>query len=190
MGRNRSNATAAAVKGNLVAGTGVDTSGLLAVGANNTVLTADSTTATGLKWAAAAGQKVIQIVNATYNTEKAINTITNTATDLTATITPTLSTSKILVMITQYIVFVPGSDNQGVRWFLYKNGANILQLTNGLSAGVGRESLYGAFNYLDSPATTSATTYATFGRVVATTGTAYFNADNTVSTITLIEIGA
>ena len=52
MGRNRSNATAPAVKGNLVAGTGTDTSGLLTVGANNTVLTADSTTATGLKWAA------------------------------------------------------------------------------------------------------------------------------------------
>lgn len=55
MGRNRSNATAPAVKGNLVAGTGVDTSGLLTVGANDTVLTADSTTATGLKWATPAG---------------------------------------------------------------------------------------------------------------------------------------
>jgi hypothetical protein len=55
MGRNRSNATAPAVKGNLVAGTGADTSGLLTVGANDTVLTADSTTATGLKWAAPAG---------------------------------------------------------------------------------------------------------------------------------------
>jgi hypothetical protein len=55
MGRNRSNATAPAVKGNLVAGTGTDTSGLLTVGANDTVLTADSSTATGLKWAAPAG---------------------------------------------------------------------------------------------------------------------------------------
>ena len=51
MSRNRSNASAPAVKGNLVAGTGTDTSGLLTVGANDTVLTADSTTATGLKWA-------------------------------------------------------------------------------------------------------------------------------------------
>jgi hypothetical protein len=55
MGRNRSNATAPAVKGNLVAGTGTDTSGLLTVGANGTVLTADSAEATGIKWAAAAG---------------------------------------------------------------------------------------------------------------------------------------
>lgn len=47
-------ATAIDAKGDLVAGTGADAFSRLAVGANNTVLTADSTTATGLKWAAAA----------------------------------------------------------------------------------------------------------------------------------------
>jgi hypothetical protein len=55
MGRNRSNATAPAVKGNLVAGTGADTSGLLTVGADGTVLTADSAEATGIKWATLGG---------------------------------------------------------------------------------------------------------------------------------------
>lgn len=44
-------ATAIDAKGDLVAGTGADAFSRLAVGANNTVLTADSTTATGLKWA-------------------------------------------------------------------------------------------------------------------------------------------
>lgn len=44
-------ATAIDAKGDLVAGTGADTFARLAVGANNTVLTADSSTATGLKWA-------------------------------------------------------------------------------------------------------------------------------------------
>ena len=44
-------ATAIDAKGDLVAGTGADTFSKLTVGANDTVLTADSTTATGLKWA-------------------------------------------------------------------------------------------------------------------------------------------
>lgn len=44
-------ATAIDAKGDLVAGTGADAFSRLAVGANNTVLTADSSTATGLKWA-------------------------------------------------------------------------------------------------------------------------------------------
>ena len=38
-------------KGDIIAATAADTVDRLAVGANNTVLTADSTTATGLKWA-------------------------------------------------------------------------------------------------------------------------------------------
>ena len=44
-------ATAIDAKGDLVPGTGADTFSRLAVGANDTVLTADSTAATGLKWA-------------------------------------------------------------------------------------------------------------------------------------------
>lgn len=52
MTKARSNATAPAAKGQLVVGTGTDTSGILGVGSNDQVLTADSSTSTGVKWAA------------------------------------------------------------------------------------------------------------------------------------------
>ena len=42
-------------KGDIIAASAADTAARLAVGANNTVLTADSSTGTGLKWAASGG---------------------------------------------------------------------------------------------------------------------------------------
>lgn len=48
-------ATAIDAKGDLVAGTGADAFSRLGVGANNTVLTADSAEATGMKWATVSG---------------------------------------------------------------------------------------------------------------------------------------
>ena len=46
------NPTIVDAKGDIIAATAVDTVARLAIGANNTVLTADSATATGLKWEA------------------------------------------------------------------------------------------------------------------------------------------
>ena len=49
------NPTIVDAKGDIIAATAADTVARLAVGANNTVLTADSATATGIKWATPAG---------------------------------------------------------------------------------------------------------------------------------------
>ena len=54
-------ATAIDAKGDLIAGTGADAFSRLAVGTNNQVLVADSTTATGLKWATASAGSLTKI---------------------------------------------------------------------------------------------------------------------------------
>jgi len=79
MTKSRSNATAPAAKGELVIGTGTDASGILSVGANDTVLTADSSTATGLKWASAGASFVG--CKAYVSGNKSIATATSTALD-------------------------------------------------------------------------------------------------------------
>lgn len=54
-------------KGDLIAGSASDTAARLAVGTNGQVLTADSTTATGLKWAAASSGSYTKIASGTFN---------------------------------------------------------------------------------------------------------------------------
>lgn len=58
-------ATTITTKGDLVPGTGSGTFARLGVGANDTVLTADSTTATGLKWATAASGGGMTLISTT-----------------------------------------------------------------------------------------------------------------------------
>jgi hypothetical protein len=72
-------ATAIDAKGDLVAGTGADAFSRLAVGANNTVLTADSTTATGLKWAtpAASGSGLTFISSTTIGSAVSAVTVSS-----------------------------------------------------------------------------------------------------------------
>jgi hypothetical protein len=100
-------ATEITAKADLIVGTGNAAFDNLPVGANGTVLTADSTVSpTGLKWAtpAGGGGKLLQVVTATASTSYSNATTTFTdVTGLTATITPTSATSKILVIISSTV---------------------------------------------------------------------------------------
>jgi hypothetical protein len=69
------NKTIVDAKGDLIAATASDTVARLAVGANDTVLTADSTAATGMKWASAGGASTNYSLLST-NTTTGVNSIT------------------------------------------------------------------------------------------------------------------
>jgi hypothetical protein len=190
-------ATAIDAKGDLVAGTGADAFSRLAVGANATVLTADSTTATGLKWAAASAGKLIQIVEGTTSTYATSSSSTYSDTNLTVTITPTLATSQILVIVSQQGCGKSASNAGTANQIRLMRGATQISNTgDGLfrTAGTGLEAFYSVIMMkLDSPATTSATTYKTQFRSVTGTSMTYVNyytGEAPTSSIVAIEIGA
>ena len=62
-----------AAKGDLLAGTGSATFDNLTVGANNTVLTADSAEATGLKWAAVPSSGLVYVGGTSFTASSAVN---------------------------------------------------------------------------------------------------------------------
>ena len=194
-------------KGDLIAGTGSDAVARLAVGANDTVLTADSSEATGLKWAAAAGGgKVLQVVQATYATATTVASTSFTDTGLSGSITPSSASSKILVMFNQASAYNINYHQQGLSMQLLRDSTTVYSQDGGgggynaeyleLTTVSGPEQLNRYFYqngiYLDSPATTSALTYKTQARAFQTTnsGQARFQVNSATSTITLIEIGA
>ena len=91
-------ATAIDAKGDLVVGTGADAFARLPVGANTFTLVADSAEATGLKWAApAGGGKLLQVIFAEYSTPTTVASTSYTDSGLSASITPSSATSKVLI---------------------------------------------------------------------------------------------
>jgi hypothetical protein len=149
----------------------------------------------------AAGGKVLQVVQATTATETTISTTTYTDTGLSATITPTSATSKILVLTSQASrASGSGIEETGLVMRLMRGATAIfnndnsnmnlrLQINN-ITATMGI-SAYLNYNYLDSPATTSATTYKTQAGARTNSMTAIFQTGSTqTSTMILMEIGA
>jgi hypothetical protein len=139
--------------------------------------------------------EVLQVVGATYATAVTSSTTSAISSGLTATITPTSSSSKIYVMIAN-----PMRRNQasgvdyGIGVSLYRNGSGIYTpMSNmGYSYTVSNMAISWlvAFNYLDSPATTSATTYTMYFNCATTSMTATSCIDGNMATITLMEIAA
>jgi hypothetical protein len=155
---------------------------------------ADSTASTGLKWAtpAGGGGKVLQMVTQSYSSFVTSATSTYVDTGTTVTITPTSATSKIMVIL--YHGIAKSGDDAGNRMSIQilRGATSILEAQQLLYDGAGAYELIGSWacSYIDSPATTSATTYKTQFKNVNNTTRVSIQGNTQPSQIILLEIGA
>lgn len=153
------------------------------------------TNCTGVPAAALPAGSVLQVVNSSTATIASNNTSTFVTTNLSASITPRSASSKILVLA-NVVGVTKASSNTNVMLRLYRGASSIIGFEDyaAHTSSVSTNSVGScSTTYLDSPATTSATTYTVYFASAANTGTAYVQnyyvtQANATSTITLMEI--
>ena len=147
---------------------------------------------------------ILQVVQGTTSTLVTVTSTTFTDTTLTASITPSSSSNKILVHVLQEFVAVrTGADGCGMGIRLLRDSTTVWEPIQNSTGPYhwytdDRElDGYASINFLDSPATTSSVTYKTQGRPYTTSNGGQVNFQNSggvvispVSTIILMEVVA
>ena len=144
-------------------------------------------------------QTVFNTVGPTSTYASTTNNANPVSTGHAATITPKFANSKILILVSAYVGMNNSACNGGV-FTIYRNSTNLAGgNNNGLAAfdfasynGIGTSNL--GLSYVDSPSTTSSTTYTVY--FYTNGGTLLYCCSvggllsNTLATITLMEISA
>ena len=135
---------------------------------------------------------VIQVVENGSTTQFSQGGTSFTDTNLTCTITPKYSNSKVLVMLKQYFTFRTTTTSERVAFTRILRGSTEIgqQANNVVASGSGdhRRGTVAVMDILDSPNTTSATTYKTQGRLSDSAADLYYQHDSSRSTMVLMEI--
>ena len=152
-------------------------------------MTTTITGATGIDNIKAATGSVLQVVQGVL-TQSGGGTVTSSTsyvtTGITATITPTSTSSKILITVSSN--YDTEAAGRQPAWTIYRNSTQLSSAAgfgNGYSAGSRLITSF-SINFLDTPSTTSATTYTLYGKTFG--GAVEFNTQGITSTITLQEI--
>jgi hypothetical protein len=133
---------------------------------------------------------VIQVVSATSTSEVTTTSTTFVATPLSASITPTSTSSKILIQYTaRHWV---GASDEFMFSTIFRNGVDLVAAGSNL----GLVQIYSAnarpfvgtgASFLDSPSSTSNTTYTIYFKT-SSGGTAGFGNNSQIATIILMEV--
>jgi hypothetical protein len=134
---------------------------------------------------------VLQVITATYSTEVSNSTNTYADTGLTASITPSAASSKILILVSSGDVYKSNANVLNRISYRIMRGATQIFVSETAYTGAATElKLTHAASYLDSPNTTSSTTYKTQFMNPGNAASVNVQNNNSTSTITLLEIGA
>jgi hypothetical protein len=130
---------------------------------------------------------VVQVVSAQLTGDTANASTTYADTGLSASITPTSTTSKVLILVSMSNV-ENSAINNGTSLKLVRDTTDLNQWVQYMGYSFQYFSGQPSINYLDSPSTTSSTTYKVQFRVTTGGGSVNLNANAATSTITLMEI--
>jgi hypothetical protein len=145
----------------------------------------------------ASSGRVLQVVSATYATQTTISSTSFTATGLTASITPSSASNKIMVLINQTTrIYRQYGATQAGNIKLFRGAselASYIALRQWVGTNTSIDVQFGAIfsaTYLDSPSTTSSVTYSTQACADTTAQSGYveLQTGSSPSTITLMEI--
>ena len=183
--------------GDTIYASGASTPARLGIGTTGQVLTVAGGVPSWATPAGGGGGKVLQVVTATYSTQTTATSTTPSDTGLSASITPSATSSKVLVLITQSFAISKTDTTLGGGFRILRGSTSIYDPGTGQN-GIAISGLSNAYHemyntwnasYLDSPSTTSSTTYKTQQRV-QDTGSVISQISSTTSSIILLEIGA
>jgi hypothetical protein len=174
-----------------------DTSGAItlsapAVAGTNTI-TLPASTGTVLTTGSPQSGGVIQVVTGTTTSQTTTTSSSFVTTSLTVSITPKFSTSKIFIIVSGSGDATSGSGQQ-LATNIYRNSTPLSTYGFGTVYGLTRVQGGVGISYLDSPATTSSTSYTVYIASVNNAGTVAFNTGGNngaqVASITVMEIAA
>lgn len=160
---NTLNDIASALTGSIAADGQTTVTGNLQMGNNKIVNLADGTSATDAATVGQLSGMVRQTVVATFNTQSTTTSASFVNTSFTASITPTSTASKILVLFSSSAYIYNYGNEQNID--IYNGTAEVTgsyRINKVLlpTEGIGQENRNPfAINVVDSPATTSAVTY-------------------------------
>jgi hypothetical protein len=174
-------------KGDIITATADNTPAKLTAGSNGQSLIVDALTSTGLNWSS--GERIKQIITATSSTQTQTNTNTFVDTTLTLSITPSSINNKIILVVVQNGARKDGG-NTWLNLKLLRGNTDIA--TSNFNFYTNDSSPNGSqvmFFYLDSPSTTSTTTYKTQQNSGNNTTGTYTQVGNATSYMYAIEVG-